>query len=121
MSAIPQDMPSDLAEGEYAIVELLGHSTLVGRISEIERYGTKMLVIEPLFAGRLLPPVFQGGASIYRLTPCTAAVAWAKQPRASYQLPAAIFATVQPEALPAPIAEAVPSLLDDGDYDDPEC
>ena len=25
--------------GEYAIVELFGHTTLVGRISEIERFG----------------------------------------------------------------------------------
>lgn len=122
MSAVPNEMPPELPDGDYAIVELLGHTTLVGRITEVERFGTKMLAIEPLFAGRLLPPVFQGGASIYRLTPCSATVAWAKQPRANYQLPPAILAIVPPEALPAPI-EAPRSLIDDGDddFDDHEC
>jgi hypothetical protein len=57
--------------GEYAIVELFGHTTLVGRIAEVERFGTKMLAIEPLYDGQLLGCVFHGGASIYRLTPCT--------------------------------------------------
>lgn len=120
MSRVTQEMPPELAAGEWAIVELLGHSILVGRISEVERFGTKMLAIEPLFAGCLLAPVFQGGASIYRLTPCTAAVAWARQPHANYQLPAAILATVPPDALPAPLTEAPRSLIDD-DFDDREC
>jgi hypothetical protein len=74
-------------EGEYAIVELFGHTTLVGRIAETERFGTKMLAIEPLFSGSLLPAVFHGGAAIYRLTPCSPAVAWAQQPRRAYMLP----------------------------------
>jgi hypothetical protein len=60
-----------------------------------------MLAIEPLFNRVLLAPVYQGGASIYRLTPCSAAVAWERQPTMSHQLPAAIFATVPPAALPA--------------------
>ena len=89
-----------LPEGEYGIVELLGHQTLVGRISEVERFGTKMLALEPLFNGRLLPMLFQGGASIYRLTPCSAAIAWAKQPKQVWQLPATLQATLPPTALP---------------------
>ncbi|MFD2578766.1 hypothetical protein ACFSTD_09620 [Novosphingobium colocasiae] len=40
---------SALPEGEYAIVEALGHRTLVGRVAEVERFGTKMLQVEPLF------------------------------------------------------------------------
>jgi len=90
-------------EGEYAIVELFGHTTLVGRISEVERFGAKMLAIEPLFAGQMLDPVFHGGAAIYRLTPCSAATAHKQMPKQSYQLPPAILATVPPELLPAPI------------------
>lgn len=43
-----------LPDGQYAIVELMGHSTLVGRVTEIERFGTKLLGIEALFAGQLL-------------------------------------------------------------------
>ena len=92
--------PDALPEGEYAIVELFGHQTLVGRIEEVERFGAKMLALQPLFNGVMLPPVFHGGAAIYRLTPCTAAVAWARQPKSSYQLPPTIAATLPPTALP---------------------
>ena len=31
--------------GEYAIVELFGHTTLVGRIAEVERFGAKMMAL----------------------------------------------------------------------------
>ena len=89
-----------LPEGEYAIVEMMGHQTLVGRIAEVERFGTKMLALEPLFNGHLLPVLFQGGPSIYRLTPCTPAVAWSRQPRHTYQLPPSLAATLPPAALP---------------------
>jgi hypothetical protein len=90
-----------LPEGEYAIVECFGHTTLVGRISEVERFGAKMLALEPLFNGHLLPVLFQGGASIYRLTPCTPAVAWARQPKRVYLLPPNLAATLPPTALPS--------------------
>ena len=89
-----------LPEGEWAIVELMGHQTLVGRMAEVERFGTKMLALEPLFNGHLLPVIFQGGAAIYRLTPCSAAVAWARQPKNAYQLPPSIAATLPAAALP---------------------
>ena len=85
-----------LPGGDYAIVELFGHTTLVGRISEVEKFGTKMLCIEPLFRDELLTPVFHGGASIYRLTPCEAEHARKSQPRHDYQLPPAIRCIVPP-------------------------
>lgn len=94
--------PTELPAGEYAIVELFGHTTLVGRVEEIERFGTKMLAIEPLFDGALLPVVFHGGAAIYRFTPCSAQIAWDRQPRHGYQLPPAIRAIVPETLLPAP-------------------
>ena len=93
--------------GEYAIVELFGHTTLIGRIAEVERFGAKMLALEPLFRDELLPAVFHGGAAIYRLTPCTAAVAYAKQPRREYQLPDAIRCIVPELLLAAPEGGAV--------------
>lgn len=96
--------------GEYCIVELMGHTTLVGRYAEIEKFGCKMLAIEPLFAGALLPVVFQGGPSIYRLTPCSAEVAWAEQPRHGYQLPPSIKAIVPTTILSAP--ESLTDVLD---------
>jgi hypothetical protein len=93
--------------GEYAIVELFGHTTLVGRIEEIERFGAKMLALEPLFRDTLLPAVFHGGAAIYRLTPCPAAVAFARQPRQEYQLPTSIRCIVPELLLAAPADSAV--------------
>lgn len=65
-----------------------------------------MLAIEPLFNGGMLGVVFHGGASIYRLTPCPANVAFARAPTQGYQLPAPILATVPVSALPPP--EAAP-------------
>jgi hypothetical protein len=94
------ETPPELPPGEYAIVELFGHVTLVGRIAEIERFGTKMLAIEPFFNGNLLPAVFHGGAAIYRLTPCAPDVAWRKQPTRNYELPPTILATVPLTLLP---------------------
>lgn len=60
-----------LPEGQYAIVELMGHATLIGRVEEVDRFGIKMLQIEPIFAGQLLGPVLHAGGSIYRYTPCS--------------------------------------------------
>ena len=87
-------------EGDYAIVELFGHTTLVGRYAEVERFGSKMLALEPLFNDTLLPPVFHGGAAIYRLTPCSADVAFKRQPRHGYQLPPSILCIVPTALLP---------------------
>ena len=112
------DTEKTFPAGEYAIVELFGHTTLVGRIAEVERFGSKMLAIEPLFRDTLLPVVFHGGAAIYRLTPCSAAVAWGKQPRQSYQLPTPIQCIVPPLLLAASDAEPIHSSESDGTDDD---
>lgn len=95
-------MPEAMAQGEWAIVEILGHRTLVGRIVEVERFGTKMMQIEPLFSGELLEPIFHAGASLYAVTPCSPAVAWARQPRSDYQLPGSIRARLPVPELPPP-------------------
>jgi len=106
-----------IAEGDYAIVELFGHTTPIGRIAEVERFGTKMLAMEPLFNGALLDTVFHGGATIYRLTPCSRQVAWEKQPKHDYQLPPSIRAVVPAALLPAP--EATPARYNGDDDDEP--
>ncbi|HEX5183626.1 MAG TPA: hypothetical protein VFW19_10805 [Allosphingosinicella sp.] len=92
----------DLPDGEYAIIEMMGHRTYVGRISEVERFGTKMLAIEPLFRDQLLPTVLTTGASIYQLTPCSREVARERQPKSEYSLPASVAAALPPALLPAP-------------------
>ena len=104
--------------GEWAIVELFGHTTLVGRIAEVERFGSKMLAIEPLFNGEMLPVVFHGGAAIYRLTPCDEATARERQPKSMYQLPPAIAAIVPPHALPAPESASIWDEADQDEADD---
>jgi len=104
-----------MPEGEYAIVEALGHRTLIGRVAEVERFGTKMLQVEPLFGSVMLDPVLLGGSSIYQFTPCSAETAYARRPQNLYQLPGSIAATVPPIALPS--NDELPSFLanDDGD------
>ncbi len=87
--------------GEYAIVEFFGHTTIIGRIVEVERFGAKMLALEPIFDNELLPAIFHGGSSIYRLTPCTAAVAFERQPTQRYQLPLPIQAILPPALIAA--------------------
>lgn len=108
-----------IADGEYAIVELFGHATLVGRIAEVERFGTKMLAIEPLFNGALLGPIYHGGAAIYRLTPCTRQNAWEHQPRDLWQLPSTVRAVVPTAALPQP-AESQAETFDVGEFEEPD-
>ncbi|WP_319798276.1 hypothetical protein [Nitrobacter sp.] len=118
---IPPAEPSAweaIPDGEYAIVELFGHTTLVGRIEEVERFGTKMLAIQPLFSGRLLDPIYHGGAAIYRLSPCSRETAWKRQPKESWQLPAAIRAVMPVDLLPAPSSPATSASCHDGDDDD---
>ena len=84
------------AQESWAVVELLGHVTMAGKLSEVEMFGAKL--------GRLDVPtneggfttVYFGGSSIYRLTPTTEAIARAKarshQPRpiSPYELPPAV-------------------------------
>lgn len=107
---------ADMPEGDYAIVEALGHRTFVGRVSDIERFGTKMLQVEPLFGDVMLGPVLLGGGSIYQFTPCTAATAFARRPTRTYQLPPTVLATVPALALPS--NDEQPSFLVDEDEDE---
>lgn len=101
--------PTALPEGEFAIIEVLGHRTLVGRVAEIERFGTKLLQVEPFFGDVMLGPVLIGGSSIYQFTSVPAVTAWAHRPREKYQLPPSVLATVPTAALPS--NEEHPSFL----------
>ncbi|MBN9143716.1 MULTISPECIES: hypothetical protein [Alphaproteobacteria] len=104
-----------MPEGNYAIVEALGHRTLVGRVAEVERFGTKMCQIEPLFADVMLGPVLLSGASLYQFTPCTPAQAYARRHKNEYGLPQAISDALPEEARPAP---RLPDFITGNDEDD---
>lgn len=110
MSEVTPVSADAMPEGDYAIVEALGHRTLVGRVGEVERFGTKLLQIEPLFGDVMLGPVLLGGGSIYQFTPCTAAVAFNRRPKQTYNLPASVVATIPALALPS--NDELPSFLD---------
>lgn len=100
--------PAELPEGEYAIVEVMGHRTIVGRIEEVERFGSKLMSIEPLFNGHLLEAVLIGGGSIYQFTPCSREIAAQRSPKVGWQLPTSIRAAMPPALLPAPDDEDAP-------------
>ena len=119
-----------LPEGDYAIVECMGHRTMVGRVEEVEYFGGKLCAVEPIWEDGLLPAVLIGAGSIYCFTPSTRDVAWARQAKHRYQLPSPIQATLPETALPAPVVEAeahegiaivddVVVVVDDGDEDHP--
>ena len=101
-----------LPAGEYAIVEIMGHRTMIGRVEEVERFGAKLLQIEPLLAGNLLTPVMIGGASIYQFTPCSAAIAAEQAPKEEWQLPPSVRAVIPAALLPDPDFEP-PAFLTD--------
>ncbi|WP_230770629.1 hypothetical protein [Sphingomonas sp. Leaf4] len=107
-----------LPDGDYAIVEVLGHRTIIGRVTEVERFGTKLMAIEPIFAGALLAPVLVGGGSLYQYTPCSREVATARAPSRRYGLPSSIAAMLPPEAdatEPALLEHRFPFLDDDSE------
>jgi len=90
MEAEPIEPHDALPDGEYAFVEFLGHRTLVGRIEEVERFGSKMLQVEALFEGKLLSAAWYGSGSIYAVTPLSKAQALRHAPTARYQLPGSV-------------------------------
>ena len=107
MSDEQQDNPCPLPGGDYAIIECLGHRTLVGRYTEVEQFGTKLCAVEPIFNTGLLPEIYVGGASIYALTPCSREAAWRRRPKQTWVLPASLRATLTPAQLPAPKTDDV--------------
>lgn len=73
--------PLEFPEGKYAKVEMMGHRTLWGRISEVEIAGGKMLKVEPIVGGKIVGETLINSASLYALTPCSAAKAFAGAPQ----------------------------------------
>ncbi len=57
-------------QDQWAIVELMGHTRLGGKVSETELFGVKLGRIDvPVKDGGFVTQYFSGG-SLYRLTPC---------------------------------------------------
>jgi hypothetical protein len=93
----------------WAILELLGHVRLAGRVTEEERFGTKLGRIDIPLGEQMVTQYFSA-ASIYRLTPTTEEIA------------RAVALRNQPEPvhrweLPAPPAAAAAAIHDGDDVD----
>jgi hypothetical protein len=60
----------------WALVEIFGHRSHYGRISEVEQFGTKMMRVDvPGDTPDEFQTFFYGGASIFGIHPVTEAVA----------------------------------------------
>lgn len=108
---------------EWAIVELMGHVKLAGRLTEVERFGSKMGRLDiPQDDGNYITQFF-GGGSVYRITAVSEDVAKAvakgnqSHPVSAWDWPKAL-----PERQPAPSIHD--DSEDEDDFDDnldPKC
>ena len=91
---------------QWCILELLGHTTLAGRVTEEERFGDVVGRIDiPQGDGSFITQFF-GGRSIYRLSPVSEEVARAKVPHTTY-MPISVWELPeQPRQLVAPAQES---------------
>ena len=94
------------AVGEWCIIEVFGHRSHYGLLTEVERFGTKLARIDIFGVGDADPRAthFYGGASIFSITPATeeSCRRWISR----YEPKIAL------QSLPAP--ELEPDLFDDG-------
>lgn len=84
----------------WAIVELLGHVRIAGRVSQVERYGAKMGRIDIPQADGSFVTQFFGGGSIYRETPTTEDIARRAAMMSSHS-PVHLWQLAERPALPA--------------------
>jgi hypothetical protein len=108
-AATPEPQPA------YAVVELMGHVTIIGKVSEATLAGAPVVRIERL-DGRVQ---HVGAASLYRVTECTL-----DEARMAHQHEQAAW--YGPIGLPSSLAHAVMAVRpaigagdDDEDYPDP--
>ena len=64
---------ADELQPEYAVIEVFGHRRLAGRVTEIEKFGTKLLRIDIPEKGKFehgFTTQMYVGASLFSVTPC---------------------------------------------------
>lgn len=101
-------MAEDTAPEEWAIVEIMGHRRLAGRIQQVTRFGADMLRIDRPMKDGTFVTEFYGGSSIYAVRPCTEAIAHGAEESWNDPRPIAPLDYRQREAaaLPAPHRDA---------------
>jgi hypothetical protein len=105
-------MPSEPFDS-WAIVELMGHVKMAGRLTEEERFGSKLGRLD-VPRGEDFGTIFFNAASVYRITACTEEVARAVAAR---NQPEPIHQWEMPRQLERP---DVPIRDDDDDDYDPD-
>lgn len=87
---------------DWAILELMGHRRLAGRVTEVSQFGTAMCRIDIPMANGAMLTQYYGGPSIYCLTPTTEeiarAVAAANQPQPVHLFEARLLGRQQRQA-----------------------
>lgn len=73
-----EDVPAVDPKGadEWAHVEIMGHRSHWGRVTEVSRFGASMLRVDvPTEDPEVFTTHFYSGSSIFSMTPCTEATA----------------------------------------------
>lgn len=92
---------------QWAILELMGHVRMAGRVTEEERFGSKLGRVD-VPDGDGFTTVYFGGSSVYRMTPTTEAIARGvasrnkPEPVHRWELPAPEKATAIMDGEPPP-------------------
>jgi hypothetical protein len=103
---------SEAKQEMWAVVELMGHVKMAGRVSEEERFGAKMGRIEiPQEDGSFVTQFF-GGGSVYRITAVTEEAARLVAKAAKVQ---PISPWDLPRALAGPTGTSDDEVFDDDD------
>lgn len=107
-SEAPVEEPKAYPEGDYAVVEVMGHLKHIGRYAEVEKFGQKFCQVEPILNEQFQLPILVGAASIYQFRYVTPEYAWENAPQ-SYEY----RRRNDPPALPRPGYDGVPYGDDD--------
>jgi len=113
-----QTTATEAYEG-YAVLELMGHRVIGGRVSEVVAYGTPLCRIEVLDPSddtgeTVAATQYYGGSAIYCMTPATLEVALETN-HARFDLPPIVKAALRK---PAPLQPALPLHADWNDASD---
>lgn len=105
MTTLAKKIPESAPFEEWALVEIMGHVKLAGKVSEATMFGTALCRVD-VYPGDATEPLvtrMYGGSSIYCITPVSEATARAfalghqPEPVARWELPAPAPARREPD------------------------
>jgi hypothetical protein len=101
----------------WAVLELMGHVRMAGRVTEEERFGSKMGRIDVPGPDDSFTTVYFGGASVYRMTPTTEEIA---RSVAGHNQPRPVSLYELPKPAVAKEDEMAYDRIHSGEWDDPQ-